>query len=98
MSDDTKAFVDAALAKARVKQPAPRPPLTWIDMANWDREPVPDRAWLIRDRIPLCQPTLLSGEGAVGKSLLILHLLASTALGRDFNGFLPEPGPMVSRR
>jgi RecA-family ATPase len=70
----------------------PRPPLTWIDMSSWDSEPVPKRGWLVRDRIPLRQPTLLSGEGAVGKSLLILHLLASTALGRDWLGFLPEPG------
>ena len=56
------------------------------------RQPVPERGWLVRDRIPLRQPTLLSGEGAVGKSLLVLHLLAATALGRDWLGFMPEPG------
>ena len=93
MKDEPKALLDAALAKAKAKQPAPRPPLTWINMAAWDVEPVPARGWLVRDRIPLRQPTLLSGEGAVGKSLLILHLLASTALGRDWLGFMPEPGP-----
>src|SRR5262249_13005058 len=51
------------------------------------------RRWHVLDRIPICQPELLSGEGSIGKSLLILHLLASTALGRDWLGFLPEPGP-----
>ena len=88
---NTKALVDAALKKAAEPKP-PRPPLTWIDIATWDATPVPERGWLVRDRIPLRQPTLLSGEGAVGKSLLVLHLLAATALGRDWLGFMPEPG------
>ena len=88
---NTKGLVDAALKKAAEPKP-PRPPLTWIDIATWDATPVPERGWLVRDRIPLRQPTLLSGEGAVGKSLLVLHLLAATALGRDWLGFMPEPG------
>jgi RecA-family ATPase len=61
-------------------------------MATWDEEPVPERNWFIRDRIPIRQPVLLSGEGSVGKSLIVLHLLAATALGRDWLGMLPEPG------
>jgi RecA-family ATPase len=67
--------------------------IPWIDMSAWDTVPVPERQWLVRDRIPLQQPTLLSGEGAVGKSILTLHLLGATALGRDWLGMLPEPGP-----
>src|SRR5262252_8616941 len=71
---------------------APPEPIRWVDMSSWDREPTPEREWFIRDRIPIRQPTLFSGEGAVGKSLLTLHLLAATALGRDWLGTLPEPG------
>jgi RecA-family ATPase len=71
----------------------PRPALVWIDMSNWDSIPVPKREWLVSDRIPIRQPTLFSGEGAVGKSLLTLHLLASIALGRDWLGMVPELGP-----
>jgi RecA-family ATPase len=66
--------------------------LHWIDMANWDAASVPEREWLIRDRVPIRQPTLLSGEGAVGKSIVTLHLLVAVALGRDWIGTLPEPG------
>src|SRR4030095_4783931 len=83
------------LAEAAVRnapENTPRPPLRWINMAAWDDEPTPEREWFIRDRIPVRQPTLFSGEGAVGKGILTLHLLTATALGRDWLGMLPEPG------
>jgi RecA-family ATPase len=70
-------------------------PLAFIDMTKWDAEPPPPRQWSVRDRIPLRQPTLFSGEGAVGKSLLALQLAAAHALGRDWIGMLPEPGPAI---
>jgi RecA-family ATPase len=89
---DPRAFVDQAV-KGRANPAKPLPPLTWIDMSSWDSVPVPERQWLIPGRIPLRQPTLFSGEGAVGKSLLTKYLLASTALGRDWLGMLPEMGP-----
>jgi RecA-family ATPase len=34
----------------------------------------------------------LSGEGAVGKSILSLHLAVATVLARDWAGTMPEPG------
>jgi RecA-family ATPase len=70
-------------------------PLAFIDMSNWDAEPAPPRLWSVRDRIPLRQPTLFSGEGAIGKTLLALQLAAAHALGRDWIGMLPEPGPAI---
>jgi len=93
MTFDPKAYVDLALRRAATHPPAPRPPLAWLDMSGWDTMAVPERDWLVRDRIPVRQPTLFSGEGAVGKSLVVLHLLAATALGRDWLGLLPEEGP-----
>jgi RecA-family ATPase len=90
MNIDPKILIAKAQAAGA---PEPRTPIQWIKMETWDKDPVPQRPWLIRDRIPRRQPTLLSGEGAVGKSLLVLHLLASTALGRDWLGLLPDPGP-----
>jgi len=89
---DPRSFLPLATQRAVEPKP-PRPPLAWIDVSSWDSIPVPEREWLVRDRIPLRQPTLFSGEGAVGKSLIILHLLASIALGRDWLGLLPEEGP-----
>ena len=70
-------------------------PLAFIDMSQWDSKPPPPRLWSVRERIPLRQPTLFSGEGAIGKTLLSLQLLAAHALGRDWIGMLPEPGPAV---
>ena len=70
-------------------------PLCFIDMTRWDTEPAPPRLWSVRERIPLRQPTLLSGEGAIGKTLLALHLSAAHALARDWIGMLPEPGPAI---
>ena len=47
------------------------------------------------DRIPLRQPALFSGEGAIGKTLLALQLSAAHVLGRDWLGMLPELGPAI---
>jgi RecA-family ATPase len=90
---DPKSFLPLTTQRTAVEPIPSRPPLAWIDMSSWDSIPVPEREWLVPDRIPLRQPTLFSGEGAVGKSLIILHLLASTALGRDWLGLVPEEGP-----
>ena len=70
-------------------------PLPFIDMTRWDAEPAPPRLWSVRDRIPLRQPTLFSGEGAIGKTLLALQLSAAHVLGRDWLGMLPELGPAI---
>jgi len=70
-------------------------PLAFIDMSQWDKVLPPPRLWSVRERIPLRQPTLLSGEGSIGKTLLSLQLLAAQVLGRDCVGMLPEPGPAI---
>jgi RecA-family ATPase len=38
---------------------------------------------------------MLSGHGATGKTTLALQLCVATVLGRDWLGFLPEPGPAL---
>jgi RecA-family ATPase len=53
------------------------------------------REHAVPDRILLRQVTLLAGEGGVGKSLLVLQLLASTVLGRGWIGSLPKSGPVI---
>jgi hypothetical protein len=58
-------------------------PLPFIDMRKWDDELPPAREWAVLDRFPLRQAALLSGEGAAGKSIVLLHLCAAHALGRD---------------
>jgi RecA-family ATPase len=67
--------------------------LQWLDMSNWDRDPVPERKWAIRDRVPLNQPGLFSGEGGAGKSIIELQKDVAHVAGKDWLKSLPEPGP-----
>ena len=71
------------------------PPLPFINIPAWDGAAAPEREWVVRDRVPLKNVTLLSGEGGVGKSVISLHLAVATALGRDWLNALPTPGPAL---
>jgi RecA-family ATPase len=79
--------------------PMPPPqgePLPYVDMSTWDDAPAPLRQWLVLDRIPQRQPSLISGEGAIGKSILLLQLLVSTALSKPWIGSRwPKPGATI---
>jgi RecA-family ATPase len=70
-----------------------RAPLRWLDMSAWDGEPLPDRKWAIRDRVPLNQAGLFSGEGGTGKSILELTKNVAHVIGKDWLGSMPEYGP-----
>jgi hypothetical protein len=71
----------------------PAPPLQWLDMKGWDREPVPERKWAIKGRVPLNQAGLFSGEGGTGKSIIELTKNVAHVAGKDWLGSLPEQGP-----
>ena len=69
-------------------------PIEWLDMSNWDNVPVPTRKWAIRDRVPLNQVGLFSGEGGTGKSIIELMKNVTHVLGnKDWLGSIPEQGP-----
>ena len=53
----------------------------------------PERKWAIRDRVPLNQAGLVSGEGGTGKSIIELTKNVAHVAGKDWFGSLPEPGP-----
>jgi RecA-family ATPase len=72
-----------------------RNPLQWLDMSNWDSEPVPQCKWAIRDRVPLHQAGLFSGEGGTGKSIIELMKDVAHVTGKDWLGSMPEPGPAI---
>jgi len=69
--------------------------IDFVDMATWDDCDPPPREWTVRDMIPRRNVFLFSGEGAAGKTLLALQLAVAHALGRDWLGTLPEPGPVI---
>jgi AAA domain len=61
----------------RTPKPADdKPPLAYVDLAA----ELVAREWLITDRIPIGNVTLLSGEGAIGKSLLLSQLAAAVVI------------------
>jgi RecA-family ATPase len=70
-------------------------PLTFCDIDKWSRSEPPPRDWAVPDRFPLRNVALLSGEGAVGKSILLMQLAAAHVLARDWLGTLPKPGPAI---
>ena len=58
----------------------PRP----IELSTWDEaDPPTPRQWLVRDWLPAGRVALLTGQGGVGKSRLVMQLAAGTASGGD---------------
>ncbi|MDE2103661.1 MAG: AAA family ATPase [Patescibacteria group bacterium] len=55
------------------------------------REP-PRREWLVEDRFTRGSIALFSGDGGIGKSLLLQHLCTCAVLGRAWLGLKVEPG------
>jgi hypothetical protein len=74
---------------------APRGGLPFLDFSKWDSVPVPQREWAVLDRIPLRQPYLFTGNGAVGKSLVELMRAVAHVLGKPWLGQQVEQGPAI---
>ncbi len=89
---------DPAFEQARAEadpKPEQPEPLQFIDVTAWDGQPVPEHKWTVLNRIPDEEVTLLSGDGGMGKSLLLKQLAVATVVGRDWIGTMPEPGPVI---
>jgi RecA-family ATPase len=84
--DEVSTWADAASASTKQE-----PPLPYVDL-TLDLVP---RQWLVPDRIPMLNVTLLSGEGSMGKSLLLMQLSGAVVLAKDWIGTMPEPGPVL---
>jgi AAA domain/Primase C terminal 2 (PriCT-2)/RepB DNA-primase N-terminal domain len=67
--------------------------ITWLDMSNWDNDPVPKRQWAIVDRVPLNQAGLFSGEGGTGKSIVEIAKGVAHVIGGEWLGSFPVQGP-----
>jgi RecA-family ATPase len=93
MNDDIS--IDDRLFYIDEEQQCDELPLPFVDIGAWQNQPVPERVWTVKDRIPGNNVTLLSGEGSIGKSILSLHLATATVLGKDWLQSLPDPGPAV---
>ena len=78
-----------ALAKAEAEGP------TYFSAATLAGLPIPKRDWLVPGLIPCNTVTMLSGDGGVGKSLLVAQLAVALATGREWIGIKPRRGPVV---
>lgn len=61
------------------------PPITLIHPAQFTGR-APERRWVVQDWIPWGHVTMLSGDGGIGKSLLLQQLLTCAAIGQDWLG------------
>jgi RecA-family ATPase len=75
-------------------QPAEQP-LPYLDMSSWDANPAPEREWAVDNRIPMYQPHLTTGHGAIGKSLLELTRAVSHVVGKPWLGMSVRQGPVI---
>jgi RecA-family ATPase len=81
----------------KLTRPAPHPdaPLRTYCAADLDGKTIPEREWLVEGVMPHRTVTLLSGDGGIGKSLLVLNLFAHIAARRDWLGFKTMQGPVL---
>jgi RecA-family ATPase len=70
-------------------------PLPYLDMSGWDSNPAPEREWAVDNRIPMYQPHLTTGHGAIGKSLLELTRAVAHVLGKPWLGMAVRQGPVI---
>ena len=73
-------------ARRRRDGPAGPPRLSILDPLRWEGQPIPDRRWIVEQWVPLGAVTMLSGDGGLGKSLLTMQLLVSTAMSQPWLG------------
>lgn len=64
-----------------------------VEAISLDGAALPSRRWLVEGWIPERAVTILSGDGGVGKSLLVLQLMIASALRRPWLGMNVEPRP-----
>jgi RecA-family ATPase len=89
---DRRAEIVRLVESAEAPEAAGLANIAFIDIT---RDPIPPRYWVVPQRVPGRNVTLISGEGAVGKSLLLLQLSTAIVLGRDWIGTVPVSGPVI---
>jgi RecA-family ATPase len=74
----------------------PPKPLIFTTADRFEGAEIPRRRWLVRDRIPMRVVTILSGDGASGKTTILLQLCDAVVRGTDWlSGVIEEVGPVM---
>jgi hypothetical protein len=61
----------------------------WVDTTAPDADPIPPRPWIVPSYFMRGSVSVLSGQGAGGKSSLVVAWTIALATGRPINGFEP---------
>lgn len=59
--------------------------------AEWQGKPVPEPNWLIDGIASAGNVAMLSSDGGLGKTMLLMQLMTAAALGNDWLGFKTQP-------
>jgi RecA-family ATPase len=78
-----------------VKSQTAEAPLCFVKIENWLEHDPPRRDWAVPNRFPLRNVSLLSGEGSIGKTIVLMQLAAAHVLGRGWLDTLPESGDAI---
>ena len=70
-------------------------PIGFESLASWHGQPIPDRQWGVVNRVPACNVTLFSGDGGLGKTILLQQLQVTSLLRREWLGIVPAQGPCM---
>lgn len=66
-----------------------------VRASSWAGQPIREREWAVKDRVPMYAPSLISGEGAVGKTILLQQLAVAKVAGRQWLGTDLQCGPVI---
>jgi len=84
-------------SKRQQQAPPTLQPFPFIRAAEFDGQTAPQRRWLVHDRIPMRNVTLLSGDGATGKTTIALQLAVNVARKASdwLQNVIDETGPVM---
>lgn len=89
-------YADLLLPNDGPKNATAAPTLTFVDAASLAGIEPPQRRWLVPNRVPLGNVTLLSGDGAAGKTTIALQLAAATVTGSSWlSALIEQQGPVM---
>jgi len=93
---ESKPDVGSAQSQPSTRPQQPQGSL-WQDLAAWNPRDIPKRPWIVPGYLMRGSVTVLSGQGAGGKSSLVVAWTIALATGEALGAFRPsEPGVVVN--
>jgi hypothetical protein len=96
---DTRPAQAGAVEAGQTREAAPQQPgdALWRDLGAWDPQGIPQRPWVVPGYLMRGAVTALSGQGAGGKSSLVVAWTISLATGDGLGPFEPlKPAIVVN--